>query len=311
MSLSTHVGAKSSGRILGDPGLLSAPKAAAAPTAAIDGEEPPEWADLMRAAYLELDNAERQQEQRDDARVVAGKRSGSLAAAWHAIPLLVRVMFALDLLMGVLYVVARRARNAIGKPLLAFFDLNGEMNLPSWYSALQLALIGGLLVVFATTQLRRGARAAWALMLGGVAFCFLSLDEATGLHENFGYWLDHLRHRRNTAFNETGFWMLICAPAFLGALVMLGLGARRYLRGRRGVVIKLIAGVVLFVAAAAGVEMLTNFVTPGGTASRIVVLLEETGEMLGATVMLWGVLELLRSHGVRLLTDDEDAVTTT
>ena len=310
MTFSTRTGPKSSGRNLGDPGLLSAPKAAPGPPAAIDGEEPPEWADLMRAAYLDLDDPEQRQAQLAPAASRGGSvEAGRAAEIWRAIPLLVRVMFCADLLVGLLYVVARKARNVIGKPMTAFFDLNGEYNLPSWYSATQLALIGGLLVIFATVQLRRGARAAWALMLGGVAFCFLSLDEATALHENFGYWLDRLRHRRNTAFDETGFWMLICAPVFLCVFGVLALGARRYLRGRRGVVIKLMAGAAIFVGAAAGVEALSNFVMPGTTAARLLVLLEETGEMTGATVMLWGVLELIRSHGVRLLVvhDDENA----
>ena len=266
----------------------------------------------MRAVPFDLDEADEQQQHSLAAGTVpaaAAARSDlrgrrAAAALWHAIPLLVRVMFALDLLMGVLYIVSRRVRNSISKPLLNFFDLNAEANLPSWYSAGQLALIGGLLVVFAAAQLRRGARAAWAVMLAGVAFCFLSLDETTSLHENFGYWLDHVRHRRDTVFAETGFWMLICGPAFLGALVLVGLAARRYLRGRRGVVTKLAIGAALFVAAGAGVEALSNFATPQGTAARLLILAEEMGEMLGATTMLWGVCELMRSHGLRLLVSD-------
>jgi len=318
MAALTRTGGKTSDRILRDPGLLSAPTARPAPAArvAVNSDElSSEWVDPMGAVLLDLDDAaQAQRAPADDARVAgaaAAARDG--AAIWHAVPVLVRVMFALDLLMGVLYIVSRRARNVIGKPMTAFFDLNGETNLPSWYSASQLALIGGLLALFAVTQIRRGARAAWALMLGGVAFLFLSLDEATSLHENFGYWLDHLRHRRNTALGETGFWMLICAPVFLGVLGMLGLGARRYLRGRPAVVFKLAIGAAVFVGAAAGIEMLSNFVTPGGTAARILVLLEETGEMTGATVMLWGVLELMRSHGVRLMACDldDDATTAT
>jgi hypothetical protein len=290
---------------MGDRGLLSAPDSVAAPPAATDGETPPEWADLMRAAYLDLEAPEQQEQRAPAAAARPAGETGAAAAIWRAAPVLVRVMLVLDLLMGVLYIVSRRARNVIGKPLTAFFDLNGETNLPSWYSASQLALIGGLLVIFATTQLRRGARAAWALMLGGVAFLFLSLDEFTSLHENFGYWLDRLRHRRHTAFDETGFWMLICAPVFLAVLAALGLGARRYLRGRPAVVFKLVAGAAIFVMAAAGVETLINFVTPGGTAARVLVLLEELGEMIGATTILWGVLELMRSHGVRLLAQDD------
>ena len=269
----------------------------------------------MRAVSLDFDETE--EEQRASAAPHAqpqpqprGRRR-AIAALWHAMPLLVRVMFALDLLMGALYVLSRRVRNSIRKPLLNFFDLNGEMNLPSWYSAAQLALIGALLVVFASVQLRRGARAAWVVMLGGVAFLFLSLDEMTSLHEHFGYWLDRLRHRRETAFEETGFWMLICAPLFLSALALLGLGARRFLRGRRAVVMKLVLGAAIYVVAAAGVEALSNFVVPQGTGARVLVLLEEVGEMIGATVMLWGVLELMKSHGIRLLSHDDHATNAT
>lgn len=223
---------------------------------------------------------------------------------WQAMPPLVRVMFTLDLLMGALYFLARRAKDLIPKPLLNFLDLNGETNLPSWYSAAQLALIGGLLVAFAAVQLRRGARSAWALVLAGCVFLFLSLDETTSLHEHFGYWLDRFQHRRGTALRETGFWMLICAPLFLAAMVVLGLGARRYLRGRKSVVIKFAAGVAIYLAAAAGVEALSNFVTPQGTGARALVLLEELGEMLGATMMLWASLDLLRAHGVRLFVEN-------
>ena len=209
-------------------------------------------------------------------------------------------MFALDLLMGGLYFISRRAKDVIPRPLLNFFDLNGETNLPSWFSAGQLALIGGLLAAFAATQLRRKARPAWSVMLAGGVFLFMSLDEVTSLHENFGYWLDKFQHRRDTIFVETGFWMLICAPLFLIAIGRLAVGARRYLRERRAIAVKFAAGIAIYLLAAAGVEALSNFATPHGAAARALVLLEEMGEMLGATMILWGVWELIRSHGVRL-----------
>ena len=262
----------------------------------------------MRAVSLDFDQTQEEQRASTGTRAPAASRGGGAAAMlWHAMPTLVRVMFALDLLMGVLYVVSRRIRNSIRKPVLDFFSLNGEMNLPTWYSAAQLALIGVLLVVFAAAQLRRGARAAWVVMLGGVAFLFLSLDEMTSLHEHFGYSLDRLHHRRDTVFDETGFWMLICAPVFLCALALLGWGARHFLRGRRAVVTKFVIGAVIYVAAAAGVEALSNFVLPESTGARVLVLLEEVGEMAGATVILWGVCDLMKSHGMRLLSDDGHA----
>jgi hypothetical protein len=223
-------------------------------------------------------------------------------------PLLIRSLCVIDLLMGVLYFLSRRLRHIIPSSLVNFLDLNRETNLPSWYSALQLALIGGILVAFAASQIRRGVRAAWAVMCAGLAFLFLSLDETTSLHENFSYWLDTFQHRRDTLFNETGFWMLICAPVFLATLALLGFGAVRYLRGRKAIIVKFAVGAAIFVAATAGMEALSNFVAAQTTAARVLILLEEVGEMLGATVMLWAVCDLVRSHGVRLLAlqhDDE------
>ena len=262
----------------------------------------------MRAVLLDFEESEGREATAELAPATVGPRRasvrGAAGAAWLAAPALVRLMFCLDLAMGLLYFFSRRARNVIAKPLLNFFDLNGEQNLPSWYSAGQLALIGGLLVAFAAAELRRGVRAAWALMLGGLAFLFLSLDEMTSLHENFGYWLDKHQHRRTTVFDETGFWMLFCAPLFLVVVVLLGLGARRYLRGQRHVMTKFVAGVAIYIAAAAGVEALSNFVTPQGAAARALVLAEEMGEMIGATFVLWGAIELLRSHGLRLMVDE-------
>ena len=278
----------------------------------------------MRAVSLEYPDSQRQPEPQDQPAAAGGEAAGSaaalpsaasepgslsrLVASWRAVPTLVRVMFVLDLLMGALYFASRRAKDVIPKPLLNFFDLNGETNLPSWYSAAQLGLIGGLIVAFAATQLLRGARAAWALVLAGGAFLFLSVDEATSLHEHFGYWLDKFQHRRGTVLRETGFWMLICAPLFLAVMALLGLAARRYLRGRRTVVIKFLVGIGIFLAAAAGVEILSNFVDPHAAGARALVLLEELGEMLGATMMLWGVMELAAAHGVRMFVVNDDAL---
>ena len=291
MAVSSRGGGKTSDRIVAHEGLLSAPRADAAPT-------PPDWIDPNSPEARDLEKLGEPQTLAH----VTGVR-----AMWRAMPPLVRAMFALDLAMGVLYILSRRLRDLIAKPLRDFLDLNGETNLPSWYSAAQLALIGCLLIVFAASEIRRGRRAGWSVMLGGLGFLFLSLDETTSIHEHFGYWLDHLRNRHDTVFAQTGFWMLICAPLFLGGLALIGWGARRYLIGRRSIVATLVIGAIVFVAAAAGVESLSNFVEPHGIGARALVLLEEVGEMIGATIMLWGTCELLRSHGMRLLVTDDSA----
>ena len=306
MALSSRSGGKTSARIVAKDPILSAPAAPVAPAA---DQIVDQWAEALRAVSAEFEQADEQQRTATSPATATtattpSRPANRAVATWRAMPLLVRVMFALDLLMGVLYILSRRLRDVIGKPLRDFLDLNGETNLPSWYSAAQLALIGGVLIAFAASQLRRGARAAWSVMLAGLGFLFLSLDETTSIHEHFGYWLDHLRHRRDTVFAQTGFWMLICAPLFLGGLAIIGWGAWRFLAGRRAIVATLVIGAIVFVAAAAGVESLSNFVDAHGTGARALVLLEEVGEMIGATIMLWGACGLMRSHGVRLLVDD-------
>jgi hypothetical protein len=223
---------------------------------------------------------------------------------WRAIPPFIRVMFCLDALMGVLYVVSKSMRHVLGRRVTDFINLNAESNLPSWYSAGQLMLIGALLVAFAVVQIRRGLREAWAVGVGGLGFLFLSLDESTGLHEQFGYWLDSTG-RKATLLHETGMWMVICAPLFLIALAALGLAARKCLRGRGRIVRRFAVGAGVFVFAAAGVEAMTNFVSAIPALARAEVILEEVGEMAGATIMLWAAYELARSHGVRLLAIEE------
>src|SRR5687768_11469156 len=118
---------KTSIGIIPREGLLSAPTAPPAPTA---GQAPDHWVDSMRAIFVDFDESDQEQ---PAAAHAPARSQGTASAIWRAMPVLVRVMFTLDLLMGLLYVVSRRVRNSIGKPLLNFFDLNTETNLPSWY----------------------------------------------------------------------------------------------------------------------------------------------------------------------------------
>jgi hypothetical protein len=72
---------------------------------------------------------------------------------------------------------------------------------------------------------------------------------------------------------------------------------RDLLRDRRRAQVLYAAGVAAYVASFAGAELVSNFVSG---ANGGMVLLEETGEMIGATLLLWATYELARSHGFRL-----------
>ena len=83
----------------------------------------------------------------------------------------------------------------------------------------------------------------------------------------------------------------------LGPLLALALGVglwlvRRRIRLPAPVARKGLAGVVLFLVATIGIEMLGNF-TPTGLARALQITLEEGGEMIAVTLVLWATLELL------------------
>lgn len=235
---------------------------------------------------------------------VAVDQPPTAATQWRRIPPIVQVLFVLDALTGVLYVVSKSARHVLPRGVTDFINLNAEANLPTWYAAGQLMLIGVLLTALGAVLIDRGTRAAWAIGVAGAGFLLLSLDEATGLHERFGYWLDRTS-RKATLLHETGFWMVVCAPLFLVALAALGVAARRCLAGRGRIVRRFAVGAGVFVFAAAGVEAMGNFVAAIPALARAEVMLEEVGEMIGATIMLWAAIELARSHGVRLIVTEE------
>ena len=98
------------------------------------------------------------------------------------IPLPIRCFFAADLAVGALYV----ANLAAGRPwqkLNLFLDLDHEGNLPAWFSSLQWAAVAALFAYVAYEANRRKHRASTALLLLAGLFLFLSMDEASSVHE--------------------------------------------------------------------------------------------------------------------------------
>jgi hypothetical protein len=183
--------------------------------------------------------------------------------------------------------------------LSRFFDLGAERNLPTWFSATQLASVGFLLGVFAIDRIRKHER-PWGVVFAALAFLFLSLDETAQLHEKVGTISDALMpdgDRTNTVFRHTGIWALLLVPVLIGIFVMLWRGSRRYLTGFSGQTY-LVLGVVIFLLSAGGLETLSNFASYEGI--RLLSFLEELGEMAGISVVLAGVYKLCEFHSVTL-----------
>ena len=96
------------------------------------------------------------------------------------------------------------------------FTLEGETNVPAWYSSSMLLLCSLLLVIIGVAKQHLGDRytAHWILM--AVIFLYLSLDEAAQLHEMA------IKPFRSL-FNARGFFYfawIIPGAAFVGLFVL-------------------------------------------------------------------------------------------
>lgn len=169
------------------------------------------------------------------------------------------------------------------------FLLDYEANVPNWFSSMQLAFVALVWLKIARSARRASTpdrRLATAALLIGGAALFGSLDEIAQVHEKIGiYTMDSL-------FPRTGYWLFIYLPVLLllaGAVVAL-VGRRLWLHRRA--MAWIVAGGALYLVAAGGLELMLNFIQWGGTAELIQLHFEETGELLGVWLILWGSLQM-------------------
>ena len=223
-----------------------------------------------------------------------GRRGGE-----RRVPTLIRLLFLVDVALVAAYAINAAAFGGIG--LVNFLlDLDGEGSLSSWYSSIQLFLVGAALGTLACSIPGRMDRVR--LWFAAALFAFLSKEEFVGIHE-------HLHAAMlegggtGSFFRHSSAWPLVLGPPLLVAMLVLGWRAAGIFRGRPGVVRSYVAGMTLFVGGAVGIELLVNFVPLGGTAHKVEVAAEECCEMVGVTFFLLGSLRLLRSYGIRLIAD--------
>jgi hypothetical protein len=208
-------------------------------------------------------------------------------------------LICLDVGLTLLYLVDY----AIGQPFThfsRFIDLDGEANLPTWWSSIQWFCVAAAFWVFAIRNVERRPSRSWLLLLLPMIFVAFSLDEVATIHEYIGYMSDALlpQGERNSTFvAQTGlFFLLFGVPfaiLFAGLLkAILPLLARSpHARNR------LLAGSALFLIAAIGIEALSNFLVPGSPAATLEIAVEEMSEMIGSTLVLWGSVGLAQALG--------------
>ncbi len=217
---------------------------------------------------------------------------------WWPPPAVVIALFGADALMGLASAAGILVSILTGVPKPWFFRLGQENNLPTWYSSSQLLIVSLMLGALAVREWRGGVR-AWPVAGAAAGFAILSLDEAASMHEWIGQAVQRIIE--TDAGLRTGIWFLVCLPPFLIAAAVLAWGLRPYLRGRPVVTRLYLLGLVLFVVSATGLEAISNIWHEENPIVLAETFLEEMGEMVGVTIMLWATLLLLRAEGVRLV----------
>ena len=166
-----------------------------------------------------------------------------------------------------------------------FVDVNAETNLPSWFSAVLLTVVGLVTFEFGRRLLVAGARWRWHWVFLGLGFGYLSLDELVGLHEK-------LVAPMTAVVGDGGVFRYAWVAAALPVVVLVALLYARFLLAlpRRAAALTLLAG-ALYVGGSVGLEMVANAFSDAGYSEQGLFLgtlqaLEEACEMAGPVVFL-------------------------
>ena len=222
-----------------------------------------------------------------------GRPTANPATADRAIPRLVLVFAASIAVVMVLAVL----RYVLGGET-DLFKLGEESNIPTWLSSVQLFLIAVVLMPLAMRDIDTNRARTWAIGLVPLFFAFLSLDEVAKLHERLGDWLK--TDYGLGAELRSGPWIFGFVPlvAVLAAFVAFKMWP--FLRSRRTPTLLMASGVAILGASAVGLEIAANFAVEDSAVHRALAFAEESGEMIGANLILWGALVVVKCEGIRL-----------
>lgn len=179
-----------------------------------------------------------------------------------------------------------RVLDALGMRL----HLNGEGNVPAFYSSLQLLACALVLALIARVSWRTNSRWRFHWALLGFGFLYLSFDEAAQLHEL----LSIVGRAAAAGPTNHAIWV---GPAMV-AVVPIGLAFIPFLLALplKTALLMVVSG-TLFLTGAAGIEVIqAENDDVEGLAYHCLVVVEETLEMMGIALFLFTLLRVLATH---------------
>ena len=182
------------------------------------------------------------------------------------------------------------------------FDLDGEANIPTWFSSIQLFLIGAVFLPMTRRQEAHHIFRPLLLSIVGAGFIFLSLDEAARIHETITRSLRHVEWIPRFK-GDHGIWVAFYLTIGSGIALASWRDGLAMWRFSRSAALAMITGIGVYVLGGVGLEVISYQFLLDGTPQlyRAEVALEEFMEMAGASLVLYGALLLdLRLQGARV-----------
>lgn len=181
-------------------------------------------------------------------------------------------------------------------PLAVFINVDREVSMPTWFSSVQLVAVGFLLLVKA----RESNELQHFLILVGLGFIFLSVDESAAIHEKL---VDSARRSSVRWLSDWSYVVWTVAYLAIGLLIVL-VGYRPLSviwRKYRREAIWIAGGTTIFVIGGMGFEVLSRLLYTADINWRFLVAVaaEEFFEMAGVSLILYGTMLL----GIRIQSD--------
>lgn len=172
------------------------------------------------------------------------------------------------------------------------FDLDKEMNIPTWFSCIQLFSIGILLLFLCRYHERKKPPTSLFVSLFGLIFIFLSLDEFAGIHENVTRLLVKIEWIPRFYGNH-GIWIFFYL--ILGVIIVLATfrNISEMFKNYRRESLILFMGMVIFLLGAVVMEIIGYYLkSRKGLAFLYTaeVGIEEFCEMVGGSIILYGTI---------------------
>jgi hypothetical protein len=174
-------------------------------------------------------------------------------------------------------------------PLLhGLFDLDGEANIPTWFSSAQLLVIGLVLLIAALHNGSTGKPSRLLLCCLSAGFVLVSADEVVQLHEGItGVLGARYIDWAPSLANEYRGTSILAAVALMIVLRNLYPNMVAFWKWSRKLSLMALAGFSMMILGASVIESIGyKFMQPGSIAYSVEVSVEELLEMVGASLIL-------------------------